>query len=1216
MSSSDESSSYTSSSGDAEAMKDYIRSISPTKSPGQAGASSGSPRPSKPSFDNLFSDAGLSDNSSSSQPSKANTSVSLESQGSRPNSESRSSGSYSGSRSRSEGSRSSSFSGSNSRSEGSRSHTEGSQSENSKGSNSPGRSGDEEDEFSGDHTGSYSGESRSSDSRRSATEGSASESPSNLGSPKNSPNTPSEGSAWSSGSRSSSGSTPMSQQSFSHNSQGNSHSRSSGTQSSAVEPIGGQHSTPSPSEASPAKSLSPSNASPAKSLFSSKTSPERALSPNKASSRTNSSPVQSNQSNSFASARSTPSVKEEEIKAESSPKSSYASAKSHQTSRESTISQAESSPLVPGSPPVKNLDKEPAQPPSPVKSVKSSTGRQSSPSKSQSRSPRLRIETKEQLDRGAANDISTEGQGGINIHEKSHTETELSSPVGKQMTVLQRLEARRRALQASMGSASRSSSGVLASKDTEEKTTESEKSEEKSSKESVPVNEIQMNHVKDTDSKTDYDPRTDEREEWKVLMQRSTIGKNQSGSSGEKSMRDARDGKGWMPPALTTYGEQKYSPEDEVVDYERLDPPSSKVRLQEFKKRPILQAKSERQKVAELPIQEIEVTPPPEDESSLGSMGHLFPKVAPAPETQHSAELASSKGRTPASPRQGADLVSHKMKPTVGGVDYDYYRSWILPGVRAPPRPKSTIIMESDKADPPGDATEFKPTRAVKTAYTPPESQPTTQVIERSPPPESNPSDPVTQDTPTWAPSRPTHDPRLGQPVDEWERWRLTRLADEVSADSSSKHSFRSYASSTSDWAPPGKLRRPTSTPKSNDKSERESAGSTWIPPTRVARLDYAGAVSSQEAPRSTPRAAYKKPREYSESEQSSSYTPSSSRMSRSTNVDPVRHPTTTKSQRGRVGSAPRQTVGPASRNRNNGSKVYRKESPSSESSSSKSSSEDTGAIFDAQIKQTHSPRVVTSSGQSGSDVEHGSQEDTRTRGEASSKPITKGYPRPVVCTCIFLAFVAVGGAIAAVVLILGDFLPSTESSTKTSVGDTTFSPAQMPSLAPVAVSPVPMPTLPPILFNPTAPSSPVLPPSSPIGNQDFTSDPLYELITTRYPAGASALSDPASPQSKAFQWLRSPTNSEVTSTLKSLQRYALASLYYSTGGPAWSSASAWLSAGDECSWGTTASSGSMCDSKGNLVELSLQNNNLKGELPGELILLWNSLGMYAQAPV
>jgi hypothetical protein len=36
-----------------------------------------------------------------------------------------------------------------------------------------------------------------------------------------------------------------------------------------------------------------------------------------------------------------------------------------------------------------------------------------------------------------------------------------------------------------------------------------------------------------------------------------------------------------------------------------------------------------------------------------------------------------------------------------------------------------------------------------------------------------------------------------------------------------------------------------------------------------------------------------------------------------------------------------------------------------------------------------------------------------------------------------------------------------------------------------------------------------------------------------------------------------------------------------------------------------------MCDSDGNLVELTLENNNLKGELPGELILLWNSLGMY-----
>ena len=122
-----------------------------------------------------------------------------------------------------------------------------------------------------------------------------------------------------------------------------------------------------------------------------------------------------------------------------------------------------------------------------------------------------------------------------------------------------------------------------------------------------------------------------------------------------------------------------------------------------------------------------------------------------------------------------------------------------------------------------------------------------------------------------------------------------------------------------------------------------------------------------------------------------------------------------------------------------------------------------------------------------------------------------------------------------------------------------------------------------------------------------MTGDPVYELILDNYPGGAEALANASSPQRAAFQWIKSFTN--VTSNQKLLQRYALASLFYTTDGPRWTKTDSWLSAADECFWYTTAESGIFCDSNGNVMEINLRNNNLQGSIPMELILISNTLG-------
>ena len=122
------------------------------------------------------------------------------------------------------------------------------------------------------------------------------------------------------------------------------------------------------------------------------------------------------------------------------------------------------------------------------------------------------------------------------------------------------------------------------------------------------------------------------------------------------------------------------------------------------------------------------------------------------------------------------------------------------------------------------------------------------------------------------------------------------------------------------------------------------------------------------------------------------------------------------------------------------------------------------------------------------------------------------------------------------------------------------------------------------------------------------SSDPLRDLIASKSPDGGKSLNDPDSPQSLALQWLKSPLNSDFEDDFRLIQRYALATFYYSTAGEGWGSNFLWLSSSDECIWYSTSKSGTICDQDGKLRELDLQENKLFGSIPQEVVMLSESL--------
>ena len=118
----------------------------------------------------------------------------------------------------------------------------------------------------------------------------------------------------------------------------------------------------------------------------------------------------------------------------------------------------------------------------------------------------------------------------------------------------------------------------------------------------------------------------------------------------------------------------------------------------------------------------------------------------------------------------------------------------------------------------------------------------------------------------------------------------------------------------------------------------------------------------------------------------------------------------------------------------------------------------------------------------------------------------------------------------------------------------------------------------------------------------------LFEFLVENSLDGGAALRNPKSAQYEAFRWLSGNFFLQSYSDERRIQRYALASLYFSTEGDQWSNNLYWLSDQDECTmWFSRiaeVATGAICNTDRHMITLDLDYNNLRGTLPQEIALL------------
>ena len=111
----------------------------------------------------------------------------------------------------------------------------------------------------------------------------------------------------------------------------------------------------------------------------------------------------------------------------------------------------------------------------------------------------------------------------------------------------------------------------------------------------------------------------------------------------------------------------------------------------------------------------------------------------------------------------------------------------------------------------------------------------------------------------------------------------------------------------------------------------------------------------------------------------------------------------------------------------------------------------------------------------------------------------------------------------------------------------------------------------------------------------------ILSILKKMAPDGGLSLFDTSSSQYKAYTWIAGSDYASLTDIIL-LQRYALATLHYSTAGSGWKEDFFWLSDKNECPNDKEHWIGvSRCDAGGMVTHLELQSNRLVGTLPPEL---------------
>ena len=204
--------------------------------------------------------------------------------------------------------------------------------------------------------------------------------------------------------------------------------------------------------------------------------------------------------------------------------------------------------------------------------------------------------------------------------------------------------------------------------------------------------------------------------------------------------------------------------------------------------------------------------------------------------------------------------------------------------------------------------------------------------------------------------------------------------------------------------------------------------------------------------------------------------------------------------------------------------------------------------------------------------------------------------------------------------------LSDSPSSVPTGYPSMSPAPPREPSSAPVSTAPTRSPTTPVIAPTPapestavrvtksptqkpiSAPTlrptirqtvSPTQKPSTPSSGLSTFLDSLPSSTKTRIKVSSSA-------QARAFSWLESSPNVETFSNSRLLQRFVLATFYFSTKGETWIEKGGWLTSANECTWFIDKEwlGAPPCEFDGSFGGLVLPDNGLSGSIPDELSLL------------
>ena len=168
---------------------------------------------------------------------------------------------------------------------------------------------------------------------------------------------------------------------------------------------------------------------------------------------------------------------------------------------------------------------------------------------------------------------------------------------------------------------------------------------------------------------------------------------------------------------------------------------------------------------------------------------------------------------------------------------------------------------------------------------------------------------------------------------------------------------------------------------------------------------------------------------------------------------------------------------------------------------------------------------------------------------------------------------------------------------------ETTNAPSALLGPFPVSLSPSSTQLPSPLTLEPTITASSNMPAETipPTPMDDATT--LFNFLALNSFDNGASLNQTGSPQNQAFDWMLGDPGLVGYSGNRILQRYALATFYYSTSGDSWGQNNLWLSSQDECTWFSRSASFSVCESD-EYVTLELDVNDLDGTVPNEIALL------------